>query len=317
VLRDHPLFRSPRAIEVTKTVAVPTPESFRAEIRAQHIDVLPLVLNRQASQEPGWCTYTYEHEGAPELEVFCGGINSKTPRAGAVWRQGNLLHFGFEPSPERMNEAGKALLVNAICYIARFTDDRPLVRTPCVFVGGKRIFDRGAVARLLANPERDLKDLRYYLAKPAYAAIEGKRRDEVRVWYQSVAGYLHPGDDGNLAVDVDAQTFGVAPANPDFFEKAIAALAEPDRAPLVRRLLGRYAPGGPGADATAERWRSWRQENGPYLFFSDTGGYRWQLDPLAKQRGTPMAQLRGPARATRPPLGGEQRSSRARPAAGH
>jgi hypothetical protein len=298
VLRDHPLFHSPKTVDLTKTVAVTTPESFRGEIRSDRIDVLPLVQNPKAEHGPGWCTYTYEHEGAPELEVICGGINSKTSKAGAVWRQGNLLHFGFEPSPDRMNDTGKALLVNAVCYIARFTEDRPLVHTPCVFLGGKRLFDRRAVGRLLANPERDLKDLRYYLAKPVSAELEGKNREEVKTWYERAGKYLHAADDGSLAVDVDAEALGVAPATPAFFDRALAALSEADRAPTARRLLGRYAPDGPGADAPAERWGRWLEENKAYLFFSDTGGYRWYVDPLARRRGIATAVLRGPARAT-------------------
>ena len=43
---------------------------------------------------------------APEIEVFCGGINSKTATAAALWRQGNLLHYGFDLSPDEMNESG-------------------------------------------------------------------------------------------------------------------------------------------------------------------------------------------------------------------
>jgi len=237
------------------------------------------------------------------LEVICGGINSKTPRAGAVWRQGHLLHFGFEPSPERMTEAGKALLVNAICYIARFTDDRPIVRTPCVFVQGKRLLDRGAIARVLADPQRDVKDLQYYLKKETHATLGGKSRQEIGKWHEQVRGYLHADAEGKLTVDADAQALGVSPASLDFFEKAIAALQEPARAALSRRLLGRYVPTGPAADAPAEKWSSWWRETKPYLFFSDTGGFHWYVDPLAKARGVSTAQLRGPARAKLPALG--------------
>jgi hypothetical protein len=258
------------------------------------------VTDRKGPYEPGWCTYTYEAGDAPELEVFCGGINHKAARASAVWRQGNLLHFGFEPSPERMSAAGQALLVNAICYIARFTEDRPVVRTPCVFVSGKRIFDRGVVDRLLADPGRDLKDLQYYLAKEADASVAGKGRSEVRTWYRDVGGYLRADADGRLTVDADARAFGVPPADQDFLGRAVAALGRGDHAELARRLLARYAPDGPGAQAPAARWHAWLQRTRPYQFFSDLGGYRWYLDPLAKRRGIPTAQLRGPARATRP-----------------
>jgi hypothetical protein len=258
--------------------------------------VLPLA--RGGEHGAGWCTYTYEHEQAPELEILCGGINSKTPRAGAVWRQGNLLHFGFDLAPSNMTEAGQALLVNAVAYIARFAEDRPIVFTPCVFTQNRRIFDRNAVARLLGRQGSDLKDLQYYLGKDEYEKIKDKSRDEVAAWYKEVRGFLYPNEKGSLTVDAEAQSFGVSPAVPAFFQEAVAALGQADRAALARRLLARYAPDGPGAEATAERWRAWAEENMPYLFFSDTGGYRWYLDPLAKKRQKPTAELRGPARAT-------------------
>jgi hypothetical protein len=234
------------------------------------------------------------------LEVICGGVNSKTARAGAIWRQGHLLHFGFQPSPEQMSEAGKALLINAICYIARFTEDRPILHTPCVFVQGKRLFDRGSISRLLENRERDLKDLQYYLEKKTYALLAGKSCEEVDAWFHRVRGYLHADADGKLAVDTDAEAFGVSPADPVFFDKAIVALDGPDRAPSASRLLSRYAPEGTETNISPEKWRSWWKENKSYLFFSDTGGYRWYIDPLAKKRGVPTASLRGPARASLP-----------------
>lgn len=291
---------TPLTVDLRQMTPVNTPEDFRFALTQPKINVLPLVRDPKAPHDAGWCTYTYEHEQAPELEVICGGINHKTPRAGAIWRQGHLLHFGFAAAPDQMTEAGQALLVNAICYIARFTEDRPVVHTPCVFVQGKRIFDRGAIARLVTEPERDLKSLKYYVDKPTYAKLADKSREEVGKWYQGVAGYLHADAEGLLTVDADAQGLGIEPNQAHFFEQAAAALGEPGHESAARRLLARYAPDGPGAGASANAWHAWAKENRPYLFFSDTGGYRWYVDPLAKRRGVPTAKLRGPARATRP-----------------
>jgi hypothetical protein len=281
-------------------LSISTPESFGPAIEDLNIEVLPLVSDRNGSHPPGWCTYTYEHEDAPELEVMCGGVNSKTPRAGAVWRQGNLLHFGFEPSPEEMNQTGRDLLLNAICYISRFTEDRPIVHTPCVFVQDKRIFDRGAIGRLLANRARHLDDLKYYLSEETYRQVENKNSQDVRAWYDRVRGYLYADADAKLAVDTEAQALGVSPASAEFLSRAIAGLHEPRLAEQSRRLLVRYAPEGPGARAAEEKWRSWVEQNRSYLFFTDGGGYRWYIDPLAKHRGVPTNQLRGEARASLP-----------------
>ena len=45
---------------------------------------------------------------------MCGGVNGKTATAAAVWRQGHLLHFGFDLSPEEMNEADHHLLLHCV-----------------------------------------------------------------------------------------------------------------------------------------------------------------------------------------------------------
>ncbi len=148
---------------------------------------------------------------------MCGGLNSKTPRAAGVWRQGHLLHFGFAQAPTELNEAGQALLVNAISYIARFTEDRPIVYTQ-----GKRILDRGAIARLVAEPERDLALLEYYVAPSAYVPLKGQNRPQVAEWYQTTRDYLHADAKGQLLVDAEAQTLGVPPASPEFCAKMLA-----------------------------------------------------------------------------------------------
>lgn len=299
-LRDHPLFRAPWALAVHRPQSLATPEAFQSELRQPTIAVFPLVAGRQADPGFGWCCYTYSHSEAPELEVLCGGVNSKTPRAGAVWRQGHLLHFGFEPSPAAMNEFGKDLLVNAICYIARFTEDRPIMHTPCVFVQGKRLFNRVNISRLLADSQSKLHDLVYYLDKETYAALAAKSNAEIGAWYERVHPFLHAGTDGKLTVDQEAQQFGVPPAELVFLDKAVSALNDPRRGQLAGRLLERYVPDGPGSNAAAALWQKWVREHQPFLFFSDAGGYRWYVDPLAKRRQVPTARLRGPARATLP-----------------
>jgi hypothetical protein len=299
---SHEIFRSPRVIDVKKTMPIKTPDAWKDAIRDGTVAVLPLARDPNKQRTPGWCTYTYEHEQAPELEVLCGGINSKTPKAGAVWRQGHLLHFGFDLAPSEMTDAGQVLLVNAVAYIVRFTEDRPIVRTPSVFAGGTRLFDRGAVARALADGEEGLKRLEWYLAKETYQEVKGKNVESVAKWFKGARDYLHADPSGGLTIDAEARSFGVPPASSDFFDKVIAALADAGRAPMARKLLSRYAPGSPDPDASARTWSAWSRENGPYLFFSDTGGYRWLVDPLAKKKGVPTAKLRGPDRATLLPI---------------
>jgi hypothetical protein len=282
-------------------VRIPRPEAWKDSLDDETIEVLPLVEDPAGRFEPGWCTYVYEHLQAPELEVICGGINSKTPKAGAVWRQGNLLHFGFEQSPVQLNENGRALLVNSISYISRFSEDRPIIRPPCVFVSGKRIVDREALGRLLKRKDGDLAILEYMLAPELYAVVKEKTREEIAEWFASIRDFVCADERGRLSVDEQARSFGSSPASTKFLHQAIALLSQTDdRTPLARELLARYVPDGPDPQGTAEQWREWQNENQLYLFFSDTGGYRWYVDPLAKTRGVATNALRGPARATLP-----------------
>src|SRR5204863_119043 len=103
-LRDHPIFQAPIRIDIKATMNVPTPLSFTGELKTATISVVPLVDNMRnienavTNYEAGWSAHYYEFADMPEVEFFCSGINEQTPRSAAFWRQGNLLHFGFEQS---------------------------------------------------------------------------------------------------------------------------------------------------------------------------------------------------------------------------
>jgi hypothetical protein len=261
-------------------------------------DLLPLVADINRRSGPGWCTYVFDFD-SPEIEVFGGGLNSKTPTAAALWRQGHLFHFGFEPAPDVMNDTGRALLVNAIVYISRFTEDRPIPRTPSPFEGTKAT-TRAYAERVLQRETRP-EDFKYFFDAATLSAAGVKDLSGLRAWYKEHREYLHAEPkEGKLTLDAEAQAFGTPPNRLEFFPKAIAALrAGGPAAERARRLLRRYAPEGP-ADGDAGAWETWWQTHRPYLFFSDAGWYRWYIDPLAKKRGVPTADLRGPARASKP-----------------
>ena len=132
-------------------LAIPTPHDFSDELKGSEIKVLPLVDDIHRRWKAGWCTHALEFARLPDVEFFCGGVNSQTPTSAALWRQGNLLHYGFEQSPDEMNESGRNLLLNAIAYISRFTEDRPISITPSVFAGPVA-HSRTTLARWLRNP---------------------------------------------------------------------------------------------------------------------------------------------------------------------
>ncbi len=305
MLRDHDIFRGPFSIDDSQKTTVPLPADWKGALNDETIDVFPLVSDSKRRQRAGWCTYVNEHATAPELEFCCGGINGKSPQAGAIWRQGNLMHFGFEQSPAEMNEIGRTLLVNAITYIWRFTEDRPIIQTPSPFAPKRhRIFDRDAIGRLVRNNSRELKEyLRFYASPDLYQELQGKSREELGDWFKENRPWIRAGENGTLELDEQARSFGEGPAEPAFFDKAIQALDEPEnRRDLARKLLERYTPDGPSASGSRDAWTAWHSQNRSYLFFSDSGGYRWYIDPLAKSRKTPTDKLRGSDRASRPAI---------------
>src|SRR5262245_51318456 len=134
-LRDHIVFREPFLVDTNALVVRPTPAAFRPTVTNKTVRMLPLVREQKRDWRPGWCTYPDGFDLNPDIELFCGGENEKMAGAAACWRQGNLLHFGFEQSPSEMSEAGQRLLLNCIAYISRFTEDRPIAVTSSVFGG--------------------------------------------------------------------------------------------------------------------------------------------------------------------------------------
>jgi hypothetical protein len=128
-------------------------------------------------------------------------------------------------------------------------------------------------------------------------------REDLAEWYRAKRGFLHADERGKFVVDEEAEKFGVIPDSDTFIPTAIDAWSESgDPNCLGRRLLLRYIVGGPGEDGTVDEWRRWWVENRAYVFFSDTGGFAWRIDPLAKKRDVPTQRLRGSARASKPPI---------------
>jgi len=326
-LRSHEIFDSPYKINLSAEVSIPTPPDFQAEIKDPTIKVLPLVDDYQKNRRMGWCSYAYDFPKNPDVEYFCGGVNEKTPTAAGLWRQGNLLHFGFQQSPAEMNETGRDLLLNSIVYISRFSQDRPIAVTPSVFAGPVAP-SRGAILRRLRNPDFYIewvaKDIApglwakiappdaATLAATAKSAMDQTpfvmpqaERDKMVAWFEQNGKFLHPGSDLRLDLDPDLVALGVPFDDPTFIDRAIGDLdVGGPNADRARRLLSRYVPCGPKHGAASE-WIAWWKQNKPYAFSSDSGDYIWYIDPLAKSRGIPSIELRGPKRADA--IAGDQR----------
>jgi len=294
-LREHEIFERPFKIDRSKMISIPTPEDFRAEIKEPEVQVLPLVNDHKQRWTPGWCTYATEFPNNPDVEFFSGGVNHKTPTAAGLWRQGNFLHFGFEQSPAEMNEQGRLLLLNSIAYISRFSEDRPIAITPSPFAGTD-IRPRATPAKWLRNPEYKIDWVKGIIAPELWAKLSSMTREKMTEWFDQNQQFLHPDAEYKLEIDEDLVALGVPFDRPEFFDKSFAGLrAGGSAAERARRLLARYASAGP-KEGTAVEWAAWWQENKPYAFASDASDYCWYIDQLAKKRGVPSKELRGPKR---------------------
>jgi hypothetical protein len=213
-----------------------------------------------------------------------------------LWRQGNLLHFGFEQSPTEMNQSGRHLLLNAIAYISRFSEDRPIAVTPSVFAG-KVARSRSSFSRALRDPEYQLDWLKADIAPELWAKLAPLGRGKMVEWVDQDGQFVHPNANLQLELDQDLVALGTPFDKPDFFAKTAQALrAGGLEAERARRLLESYVPAGPKA-ADADQWTNWWVVNKAYAFPSDSSDYCWYIDPLAKKRGVPTGELRGPRRA--------------------
>lgn len=295
-LRNHEIFERPFPIDRGRMISIPTPPDFSDEIKEPQIKVLPLVDELSRRWDAGWCTHTFDFAINPDVEVFSGGVNHQTPTSAGLWRQGNFLHFGFEQSPAEMNEQGDRLLLNAIAYIARFTEDRAIAITPSVFAGPVAR-SRGTPGHRLRHSEYTMDAVREILAPELWVKLPPKRED-MAAWFDQNRSFLHPNAKQELEVDDDLLALGLAFDKPEFFDRTLADLESGDTASAgrARRLLERYVPDGPKDGASAS-WAAWWRENQAYAFATDAGIYRWYIDPLAKKRGVPTQELRGPRRA--------------------
>jgi hypothetical protein len=297
-LRAHQIFERPFKIDRAKLISIGTPGDFKEEVRAPEIKVLPLVSDRDRHWNAGWCTYAADFEKYPDVEFFCGGVNHKTPTAAALWRQGNLLHFGIEQSPAEMNESGQRLLLNAIAYISRFSEDRPIAVTPSVFAGPVAR-SRKTLGRWLRNRENPIDFAKNLVTPQIWETLSAQgTREKMVQWADANAKFFYPDHSQRLEIDEDLKAVAVAFDQPAFFDKTLADLRSENAAVAARarRLLERYVPDGP-LGAAGDAWTAWWKENQPFLFASDAGDYRWYVDPLAKRRGVPVSELRGPRRA--------------------
>jgi hypothetical protein len=252
------VFDGPQAFDRSASKKIDTPENWREELPGQaQVSVVPFTSGEVHDGDHdviGWCTAGPDIKG-PETEVFCGGINSKQTTHAGAWRQGHLLHFGFEPSPSQLNGNGRALLLNCIAYIANFKDDRPIAQFVSPFSEGPRRQLRGVLKYYIGADDTKADELAKMFASPWREQIAAMPVAEGKKYVQANWNWLRCRDGEGFVVDADAKALQVGMDDAALLTALVRDLAVPDRAAHALTSLARLVPAGPAAgDAAA--WRS-------------------------------------------------------------
>jgi len=295
----HPVSAGPVRFAADATIELKTPAAFVAELSSARISVLPLVPGGLSPRWPsGWCSDTDGLSTMPDVECISGGLNQRSATAMAIWRQGDLLHVGFRQRPMELNAAGRALLANAIAYIADLHGDRPIAIQGDA-AGHGQIPTRATLHRLLRQQAAEgafTPALLAWFAPAEQAVLAPLVHDAPGLarYCRERLPYLHPETtSGHLVLDSELQSRSIPYDAPAFLDLVLAALhADPETGYV---LLQRYVPEFPKDHASVAQ-SAWVAAHRSALFPSDVGGYRWYVDPLAQARGVPSASLHGPAR---------------------
>lgn len=242
-------------------------------------------------------------EDSPDCERISGGVNSKGPYAVAIGRQANLLQWGFYAAPDRMTESARKAFLNAIVYMRQFDGQRPLVEKKAyarswleqqVAAVRKlpRLPDDANQQQLLQQRNQVDEQRRQYLASwfPADLVAGGLDADRLERWRADNVEYLHGAGRTKILVDEDLQKLGLSNRKPVFLDWLQRRLRADATAELPLALARRYLGDEHGGDAAAAL--AFIEQNRPWLFFSDTGGYRWFVDVNAKAAAAAVADGR-------------------------
>jgi len=229
----------------------------------------------------------YGFEDSPDCERISSGQNSKGPYAVAIGRQANMMQWGFYCAPDRMTESAQRAFLNAIVYMKQFDGRRPLVK--------KAARSRDWYVQYV-QMVRDL-DTKYKRAGDRFKnyikqrfpadviAEHGLDAGALESWRLANIEYMIS-ERREFRVDEDLQTLKLSNRKPEFLDWIVERLTKDKSDALAKELAARYL------GEYAERAVPFIRTNRKWLFFSDTGGFRWFVDENAKARADAVAHTR-------------------------
>jgi hypothetical protein len=271
VVPTHEIFQKPLKVDL-KLEEISTPSNYRqwpgGDELGPRMKAWKVQNAKHPEIDPGLVSDPYGFTDSPDAEVVSSGINSKGPEAVALGRHGNFFLWGFSAKPSDMTPSAQGCFVNSICYIKKFDGKKPLVRKvssgrrwALVYAGYlKYITDDNFLQRLF--PEELRKRF-------------GKDAEKYTEYYESNLEYLRLEGD-HFVVDEDVKELGISNRKIELLDHCTDLLERGEHTDVALRVLRRYTTESFG---TAKEWRSWFKQNRGRLFFTDTGGYKFLVNP--------------------------------------
>ncbi|MBK7875989.1 MAG: hypothetical protein IPJ77_09585 [Planctomycetes bacterium] len=298
---DHPIFHRPHEVQLDLDEFTP-PAAYRDADGTRPAGKLPCwrVFDQRLSVENllevGSVCFETDFEDSPDAEWISGGVSSKPRTAMALGRQGNFFQWGFAGDPAQMTPSARLVFVNAICFMKDFDGHFPLVQgsgltRECVdgwLEIAQSTWEKEGEERAIHALAKGFGWHLLELAGAADGPIE-RRIETLRAWLREHAGFLHPdkfpGEYVHLLPDADLVALGAPNREHAFFARLFERWRVDPTDALAWRLLKRYVSSETYAPfSSAAEFSTWYATNRVYLFFSDSGGFQWQVDLHARAR---------------------------------
>lgn len=204
-----------------------------------------------------------DFEDSPDCEYISGGHSIKDITGMSIGRSGNLFHWGFSASPDFMTASAKKVFINTVHYMAQYNGRKPIVK---MAKGESRKWVDEFCFRKTGQLI-DHKNKTY--PKPKNAT------DTLVKYYTENYDYFFNPEGLNFEIDKDAKSLGIANNDIELLNKSINLLETNKDTERAYRILKRYTD---NDFKTASQWRKWFDTFKTYLFFTEVGGYKFQID---------------------------------------
>jgi hypothetical protein len=262
--KSHSIFKGPFKVTLTME-ELPTPKD-ALSFQKYYKEIIPATQQMWRVQTQGYMTTPDFRVGmvcrpwgftdSPDTEVISGGVSLKSPDAIAIGRHGNFFHWGFAASPDYMTEEAKVVFANAVHYIAKLNGEKVIAR---------KYDDRKSTRNeMFFVYSRSPKDSAVMSANLPYL-------------------YMDKGSRSGLKIDEDAKLVGVATNNHLILDKAISMLEKGESADVAQRVLDRYTL---VTFCSPKGYRDWYEKNKADLFFTESGGFYFLVNPKSKPNTT-------------------------------